>query len=117
MSVCRVSTNEEAFLVSYRMKRLVGTGRILLRLLGLSALGSVALAGLVALRHMLVTPQPLDSPLPGEAHLYRWKRGYIYYKVAGEVHAPPMLLLHTPDLDGSSYEMLDIMAPLAARYR
>ncbi len=103
--------------MSYRMKRLVGTGRIILRLIGLGTLGSVALAGLVALRHMLVTPQPLDSPLPGEAHLYRWKRGYIYYKVAGEVQAPPMVLLHTPDLAASSYEMLDIMAPLAASYR
>jgi pimeloyl-ACP methyl ester carboxylesterase len=88
-----------------------------LRLLGLGAIGSVALAGLVALRHMLVTPQPLDSPLPGEAHLYRWKRGYIYYKAAGEAHAPPMLLLHTPELAGSAYEMLGILAPLATRYR
>lgn len=99
------------------IKSLVGTMRFILRLLGLGALGSIALAGLVALRHMLVTPQPLDSPLPGEAHLYRWKRGYIYYKLAGETHAPPMLLLHTPELAGSAYEMLPIMAPLAARYR
>lgn len=88
-----------------------------LRLLRLGALGSVVLAGLVALRHMLLTPQPLDSPLPGEAHLYRWKHGYIYYKVTGETNAPPMLLLHTPELAGSAYEMLDIMVPLAARYR
>ena len=101
----------------YVIRRLVGTVRIALRLLGLGALGSIALAGLVALRHMLVTPQPLDSPLPGEAHLYRWKRGYIYYKLAGEPDAPPMLLLHTPDLAGSACEMLDIMALLAASYR
>lgn len=101
----------------YVIKRLVGIVRIVLSVLGLGALGSVALAGLVALRHMLVTPQPLESPLPGEAHLYRWKRGYIYYKLAGEASAPPMLLLHTPELAGSAYEMLGIMARLAARYR
>lgn len=101
----------------YAIKRLVGMVGIALRLLGLGALGSVVLAGLVALRHILLTPQPLESPLPGEAHLYRWKHGYIYYKAAGETNAPPMLLLHTPELAGSAYEMLDIMTPLAARYR
>ncbi len=97
--------------------RLVGSVRVFLRLLGLSAIGSIALAGLVAFRHMIQTPQPLDSPLPGEAHLYRWKRGYVYYKVAGEQHAPPMVLLHTPELAGSAYEMLGIMASLATRFR
>ncbi len=101
----------------YVIRRLVRTVRFTLRLLGLAALGSFALAGLVALRHMLMTPQPLDSPLPGEAHLYRWKRGYIYYKVAGESDAPPLLLIHTPELAGSSHEMLGILAPLAERYR
>ena len=101
----------------YIIRRLVGTVRFVLRLLGLGALGSVALAGLVALRHILMTPQPLDSPLPGEAHLYRWKHGHIYYKVAGEQHAPPMVLIHTPELAGSAYEMLGIMASLAASYR
>lgn len=101
----------------YVIRQLVGTVRFVLRLLGLGALGSVALAGLVALRHILMTPQPLDSPLPGEAHLYRWKRGYIYYKVAGGSDTPPMLLIHTPELAGSAYEMLDILAPLAERYR
>ena len=101
----------------YVIRRLVRTVRFMLRLLGLGALGSVALAGLLALRHILMTPQPLDSPLPGEAHLYRWKRGYIYYKVAGQSDAPPMLLIHTPELAGSAYEMLGILGPLAERYR
>ena len=96
---------------------LVGMARGLWRIVALSAIGSVALAGLVAFRHMLATPQPLESPLPGEAHLFRWTHGHIYYKVAGEQHAPPMLLLHTPELAGSAHEMLGIMAPLAAHYR
>ncbi len=101
----------------YVIDRFVGSARVFLRILGLGAIGSIALAGLVAFRHMLVTPQPLDSPLPGEAHLYRWKYGYVYYKVAGEQHAPPMALLHTPELAGSAYEMLGIMASLATRFR
>ncbi len=103
--------------MKYVIDRLVGSVRIFLRILGLGALGSIALAGLVAFRHIVVTPQPLDSPLPGEAHLYRWKRGHVYYKVAGEQYAPPMALLHTPELAGSAYEMLGIMASLATRFR
>ncbi len=103
--------------MKYVIDRLVGSVRVCLRVLGLSAIGSIALAGLVAFRHILVTPQPLESLLPGEAHLYRWKRGYIYYKVAGEQHAPPMVLLHTPELAGSAHEMLGIMPSLATRYR
>ena len=103
--------------MKFVIDRLVGSVRIFLRILGLGAIGSIALAGLVAFRHILVTPQPLDSSLPGEAHLYRWKRGHVYYKVAGEQHAPPMVLLHTPELAGSADEMLGIMAPLATRFR
>lgn len=103
--------------MKYVIERLVGSVRVFLRILGFGVIGSIALAGLAAFRHILVTPQPLDSPLPGEAHLYRWKRGHIYYKVAGEQHAPPMVLLHTPELAGSAYEMLGIMASLATRFR
>ncbi|MGH2496850.1 MAG: alpha/beta fold hydrolase [Ktedonobacteraceae bacterium] len=103
--------------MKYVIDRLVGSARFLARLLGLGVLGSVALAGLVAFRHMLATPQPLDSPLPGEAHLYRWTHGHIYYKVAGEQDAPPLALVHTPELAGSAFEMLGIMASLATSYR
>src|ERR1700676_3941756 len=38
----------------------VGTLRSILRLLGLSALAAFIVAGVVALRHMLETPQPLE---------------------------------------------------------
>lgn len=103
--------------MKYVIDRLVGSVRVFLRILGFGAIGSIALAGLVAFRHILVTPQPLDSLLPGEAHLYRWKRGHVYYKVAGEQHAPPMVLLHAPELAGSAFEMLGIMASLATRFR
>lgn len=95
----------------------VGTLRSIVRLLGLSAIAAFIVAGVVALRHMLETPQPLESLLPGEAHLYRWKHGHIFYKLAGRPDAPPMLLLHTPDLAASAYEMHSIMTPLAAHFR
>ncbi len=80
---------------------------------------SVALAGIgaVALRHALETPQPLRSVLPGEAHLYRWQKRSIFYKVAGAPDAPPLVLLHRPDIGGSGHEMQAIMAPLAETYR
>jgi pimeloyl-ACP methyl ester carboxylesterase len=102
------------------LNRVVGTIRSILRLLGLSAIGALIVAGIVALRHMLETPQPLESLLPGEAHLYRWKHGHIFYKVAGKPErpgAPPMVLLHTPELAASGYEMRGIMPLLAAHYR
>lgn len=80
---------------------------------------SIALAGagMVALRHALETPQPLKSVLPGEAHLYRWRRRSIFYKVLGAVDAPPLVLLHRPEIGASGHEMLEIMAPLAQTYR
>ncbi len=29
-------------------------------------------------------------------HLYKWTYGHIFYKVHGNVDAPPLLLLHAP---------------------
>jgi len=95
-------------------------GRLLLRvleLLGLSIFGTIVVASIVALRHMIATPQPLESILPGEARLYRWKHGHIYYKVLGALNAPPLVLLHTPGIGASAYEMRAIMEPLAQQYR
>lgn len=91
--------------------------RAIIQLLGLSAIGTLALAGYVALRHMLATPQALESPLPGEAHLYRWTYGHIYYKLLGSPDAPPLVLLHTPALHGSAYEMRGLVQPLAQHFR
>jgi pimeloyl-ACP methyl ester carboxylesterase len=95
-------------------------GRLLLKvleLLGLSIFGTIVVASIVALRHMIATPQPLESILPGEARLYRWKHGHIYYKVLGALNAPPLVLLHTPGIGASAYEMRAIMEPLAQQYR
>lgn len=77
----------------------------------------LATAGAVALRHALETPQPLKSPLPGEAFLYRWQRRSIFYKVLGSAEAPPLVLLHTPAIGASAHEMQYLMSPLARSYR
>ncbi len=74
--------------------------------------------GLLAiLRYILSTPQPLESVLPGEAHIYTWRQGHIFYKVLGPVDAPPLVLLHNPEIGASSYEMRHIMEGLAQHYR
>lgn len=87
------------------------------RVLGLSVIGAFIFTIGVALRHMLETPMRLVSPLPGESHYYKWKRGYIFYKVLGNPEAPPLLLLHTPELAASAFEMCKILEPLAQHYR
>ena len=94
-----------------------GILRTIIRLLGLSSLGALAFAGIIALRHMLNTPQVLESQLPGEAHLYRWKNGHIYYKLLGAPDAPPLVLLHSPGIAASGYEMRGIVESLARHFR
>jgi pimeloyl-ACP methyl ester carboxylesterase len=90
---------------------------IITRVLGLSFFSTFIFTIVVAIRHMLETPMKLESPLPGEAHFYKWKHGYIFYKVLGDSKASPLLLLHSPGLAASSYEMRKIMEPLAQHYR
>lgn len=72
---------------------------------------------LFIVRSLLKTPQPLESVVPGEAHLYKWVHGHIFYKVAGADDAPPIVLLHAPEIGGSSYEMRHIVAGLAEHSR
>ncbi len=50
-------------------------------------------------------------------HLYTWTHGHIYYKVLGEVDAPALVLLHTPEIGGSSYEMRALVKKLSQHYR
>jgi pimeloyl-ACP methyl ester carboxylesterase len=89
---------------------------VITRLLGLSFLGAFIFTIVVSIRHKLQTPMKLESPLPGEAHYYKWKHGYIFYKVLGESKDPPLLLLHSPGLASSSYEMRKIIEPLAQHF-
>ena len=90
---------------------------ILARVFGLSFLSAFIFTMTVAIRHLLETPMKLESLLPGEAHYYKWKHGYIFYKVLGESKSPSLLLLHSPGLAASSYEMRSILEPLAQHYR
>src|SRR5579885_3834788 len=87
------------------------------RCIGISVSAGLATVGVVALRHALETPQPLKSPLPGEALLYRWRRRSIFYKVLGPEGAPPFVLLHAPEIGASAREMQYLMSPLAQTYR
>jgi len=99
------------------MRRIVRRLLTILKCLGITALCTIAVATLVALWHMIDTPQPLESILPGEARIYRWKYGHIFYKVLGAADAPPLVLLHTPGVGASAHEMRKIMEPLAQHYR
>src|SRR5579884_1309499 len=100
--------------VSSRLSRAV---LALIRTLGFAVFSTIALSVFVMLRHILQSPQPLESPLPGEAHLYKWKRGYVFYKVSGDENAPALLLLHNPGIGASGYEMRKIAAALATHFR
>ncbi len=101
-----------------KMQRIVHRFLSLLQLLGLIALGALIAAMIVALWHHIIdSPRPLESALPGEARLYRWKHGHIFYKVLGAADAPPLVLLHAPGIGASTYEMRKIMEPLAQQYR
>lgn len=85
-----------------------------------AALASIGLAGgaaLVTARHLLTTPQPLASGLPGEGHVDRLHGGHVYYTVAGPVDARPIVLLHGFYAGASSYEFRAIFARLAETYR
>jgi pimeloyl-ACP methyl ester carboxylesterase len=99
------------------MKKIGGRLLTIIRFLALSALGTLGFAAFVALRHMIETPQPLESILPGEARLYHWKHGHIFYKVLGATDAPPIVLLHAPSIGASAYEMRKIIGALAQQYR
>jgi pimeloyl-ACP methyl ester carboxylesterase len=90
--------------------------RTIARLLGLTFFGTFIFTITVVIRHMLETPMKLENPLPGEAHYYKWKQGYIFYRVLGASKAPPLLLLHGPELASSSIEMRKILEPLAQHY-
>lgn len=72
---------------------------------------------LVTLRYIVRTPLPLQSILPGEAHLYTWTHGQVYYHIFGKYDAPPLLLLHAPEMAASSYTMHALADGLAQHYR
>ncbi len=89
----------------------------LLKLPGFFALTGLLTAFLIALKHYIETPQPLDSSLPGTQKVYRWRQRYIFYTQHGSSTAPALLLLHAPGIGASSYEMREIIEPLAQHYQ
>src|SRR6266849_3847879 len=106
------------YLQERRRMFMLRRARRLLQMLGLTALCAIAAAAIVALwQYIINTPQPLESILPGDTRIYRWKQGHIFYKVLGTTDAPPLVLLHAPGVGASSYEMRRIMQPLAQHYR
>src|SRR3989440_12055876 len=98
------------------MRKIVQRFLKILAFFGLSAFSAVVAATLVALRHIVDTPQPLESVLPGAAHIYRWRHGHIFYRTLGDEDAPPLVLLHAPGIGASAYEMRKIMGALAQQY-
>jgi pimeloyl-ACP methyl ester carboxylesterase len=83
-------------------------------LVGLGAAGG---ALLVTARHILETPQPLQSALPGTARIDRKHGGDIYYNVAGDEFADAIVLLHDFYPGASNYDYRHIFPRLAATWR
>jgi pimeloyl-ACP methyl ester carboxylesterase len=91
--------------------------RWLRRGVALVGLGVAGGAVLVTARHLLETPQPLQSGLPGEGRIDRKHGGDIYYSVLGPEQAEPLVLLHDFYPGASNYEFRHIFPRFAVDYR
>lgn len=83
----------------------------------LAGIGVIGGAAVVTLRHMLMTPQPLDSGLPGAVRIDRRHGGDLYYAVAGPMEGRPLVLLHGFYPGASNYEFRAVFSRLAETYR
>ena len=95
----------------------MGLLRTLRRGATLVSLGAAGGAVIITARHLLETPQPLISVLPGEARIDRKHGGDIYYNVAGPEDAEPFVLLHDFYPGASNYEFREIFQSLAGKRR
>ncbi len=95
----------------------MGMLRTLRRGLTWTALAVAGGAVAVTVRHLLESPQPLRSALPGTARIDREHGGEMYYNVAGPEGAPPIVLLHDFSPGASNYEYHDVFGPLASTNR
>jgi pimeloyl-ACP methyl ester carboxylesterase len=77
----------------------------------------VCAALLIVLRYILKTPQSLTSKIAGKPHFHTWSLGKIFYQVHGPLDASAIVLLHAPEIGGSSYEMRHLVPGLARHYR
>ncbi len=83
----------------------------------LAGLGAAGGALIVTARHILETPQPLQSALPGGARIDRKHGGDLYYNVAGDESADPLVLLHDFYLGASNFEYRHIFPQLTPTWR
>lgn len=95
----------------------MGIVRVLRRGATLVSLGAAGGALVLTARHLLETPQPLISVLPGEARIDRKHGGDIYYNVAGPQDAAPLVLLHDFYPGASNYEFREIFQSLSGAHR
>ncbi|MGZ3679775.1 MAG: alpha/beta fold hydrolase [Ktedonobacterales bacterium] len=95
----------------------MGIVRVIRRGATLVGIGAAGSALVVTARHLLETPQPLISVLPGEARIDRKHGGDIYYNVAGPQDAEPLVLLHDFYPGASNYEFREIFQSLAGERR
>lgn len=92
---------------------------------GIAITGAVVAGGALAVtaRSVLATPQPLESVLEGEKHLFRSREGDIFYTVSGPAAegerggAQPVLLLHSTHLCASSFEWRRNFSALSQDFR
>ncbi|MBF6590075.1 MAG: alpha/beta fold hydrolase, partial [Ktedonobacterales bacterium] len=91
--------------------------RWLRRGMALVGLGAAGAAVVVTARHLLETPQPLESALPGEGQIDRRHGGNLYYNVAGDSNAPPLVLLHGLYSGASNYEFRRVFPRFAVNFR
>lgn len=83
----------------------------------LAGAGAAGTALFVTARHLLMTPQPLKSALPGAGRIDRKHGGDIYYNIAGDESAEPLVLLHDFYPGASNYEYRHIFPRLAPSWR
>ncbi len=86
---------------------------------GVALAGAVATGGalVVTARSVLATPQPLESALEGESHIFRFREGDIFYKVRGPADAQPVLFLHGIHIAASSFEWRRNFSVLGQNFR
>src|SRR5262249_36121386 len=79
----------------------------------LAGVGAAGGALIVTARHLLETPQPLQSARPGGGRIDRNHGGVVYYNVAGDESADPIVLLHGLYPGASNYEYRHLFPRLA----
>ena len=83
----------------------------------IAGLGVAGSALVVTTRHLLETPQPLESVLSGDESIDREHGGELYYNVAGPEDASAIVLLHDFFPGASNFSFRHVFSQLARDYR